>query len=128
MTIDYTTWGGDEAQQKRRRAMAMQHESPTYWLNLAERAFIFAMRGTGNVPDKELSNIVGFLVQAAEYGGTVDALSERLTPRIEAEPEPLAEIWRAVAVALETLAQQRIMAHNSAAQIEAIASMEVSPA
>ena len=127
----FETSGGDPAQQKRREAMFSEYERPQYWLGLAERAFVHSMRKTGNQPDREMSNIVGFLVKAAEYGADAGNgfLSAQLAKRIEAEPPDLAEIWRAVAVALEVLAQQRIVAlSNEAAKIEAIASMEVSPA
>ena len=105
----FETSGGDPAQQKRREAMFSEYERPQYWLNLAERAFIHAMRKTGNQPDREMSNVVGFLVKAAEYGADAGNgfLSAQLAKRIEAEPPDLAEIWRAVARSPYSPANQR---------------------
>lgn len=130
MATDFTIMGGDAQQQERRRRQQLETERPQYWLGMAERAFLFGMRGHGNQPDIELSNCVGFLVRAVEYGADPSGgfLSEQLANRIDAEPAHLAKIWRSVAVALELMAQQRIVAHNSAAQDEAIASMEQVPA
>lgn len=123
--MKFETTGGDPVQQARRAAMWSQYERPDYWLNLSEQAFIHSMRKTGNQPDRELANIVGFLVKAAEYGSDPNGgfLAEKLAPRIEAEPPDLAEIWRAVCTALELLAQQRIVVHNAAAVDEAIEAM-----
>ena len=110
----WATLPGDPAQQARRAAMWSQYERPDYWFALAEQAFVHAMRRTGNAPDRELSNIIGFLVKASDYGGHPAQLSERLAPRIAQEPSDLAEIWIAVAATLEVLAQQRIAAHSEA--------------
>lgn len=123
--MKFETMGGDPVQQARRAVMFDPYEKPEYWLNLSERAFIHAMRKTGNQPDQEMANIVGFLVKAAEFGADPNGgfLAEQLAKRIEAEPEPLASVWRAVCTALELMAQQRIAAEHEHARIEAIEAM-----
>lgn len=104
--------GGDPAQQKRRQAMFDPYARPEYWLNLCETGVIHAMRGTGNVPDRELANVVNHLVKAIDCGLNPDELflTEQLSRRMDAEPAELAEVWRAVVIALETLAMGRVLA------------------
>lgn len=129
MQNEFVVVGGDEAQQRRRAAMFDAMQTSSYWLNLAERGVILALRGVGNVPVAELDNVVGFLVQAAEYGAPIGdgVLAAQLSNRIAQETPAAAEIWTAVADALERVAVQRIAAHNEAAKIEASASMGQSP-
>lgn len=112
MTFRFETSGGDPAQQARRQAMFDPYKRPEYWMNLCETGVIHAMRGTGNVPDRELANVVNHLTKAVECGLNPDEmfLTEQLSRRMEAEPAELAEVWNAVVIALETLAMGRIVA------------------
>lgn len=114
MNSEFANWttGGDPAQQRRRALMVDTYSRPEYWMNLAETGIVYAMRRTGNAPDRELANVVGFLVKAIECGLNPDELflTEKMAPRIDAEPPELAEVWRAVVIALETLAMGRVLA------------------
>lgn len=127
MQNEFVVVGGDEVQQRRRASMFDAMQTSTYWLQLAERGFTFALRGHGNVPAQEFANIVSHLVQAAEYGAPIGdgVLVAQLGNRIAQETPAAAEIWTAVADALERVAVQRIAAHNEAAKIEAQTSMVV---
>ncbi len=127
MQTIFETVGGDEVQQRRRAAMYDAMQTSSYWLQLAERGFTFALRGHGNTPVVELGNVVSHLVQAAEYGAPVGdgVLAAQLSNRIAQETPAAAEIWSAIADALERVAVQRIAAHNEAAKIEAQTSMVV---
>ena len=134
MTIDYTTWGGDPAQQKRRASMQLAGERPSYHLELAWRGVHLGLTGRGNTPAREFANAIDAAVEALKMGapaGELDLAAGRDAGRgLPDVTEPgLLATWRAIIAAVETEALARYAAlSNSAAQIEAIASMEVSPA
>ena len=132
-TTDYTTWGGDEAQRRRRASMQLAEERPSYWLELAWRGIHLGMTGRGNVPEREFANAIDAAVKALEMGAPAGDLdlaaghdAGRGLPDVT-EPGLLAT-WRAIIAAVQTEALARYAAlSNSAAMDEAQASMEISP-
>lgn len=124
-TFKFETTGGDPVQQKRRAAMFDPYMNPEYWIEQANRSFLFSMRGHGNTPDVELRHVVDSLFKAHELGLPLDnglTDSEQFRRRLKDEAPDVAEIWLTVGVALELAAQAKYASRD-----EAIASMEVSP-
>ncbi len=133
MQTDYTTWGGDPAQQRRRASMQIAEERPSYWLELAWRGVHLGLTGRGNVPEREFANAIDAAVKALEMGAPaaeLDLAAGRDAGRglPEASQPGLLAAWRAIIAAIETEALSRYASiSNAAATDEAIASMEVSP-
>lgn len=101
---------GDDAQRRRRAAMYDVQQTAGYWLGLCERSFIFGMTGTGNRPWIELANVVEFLCKAGEYGAPIGdgCLVAQLENRLAQETPDIAQLWRAIAGALESVAVARV--------------------
>lgn len=112
---------GDDAQRRRRAAMYDVQATSGYWLGLAERAFIHAQQGTGNVARVELSNVVEFLGKAGEYGAPIGdgCLVAQLENRLAQESDDTAQMWRAIAGALESVAVERNAVQVDQANISA---------
>lgn len=106
----WETVPGDPAQQRRRAAMYDVQATSGYWLGLAERAFLHAMQGTGNRPTVELAHVVEFLGKAHEFGAPVGdgCLVAQLENRLAQETPDIAQLWRAIAGALESVAVARV--------------------